>query len=297
MRLVTRADLDGLTAAVLITEMESIESIELVHPQDITDKKVTITKNDVLANLPYHPACGMWFDHHELTDSNEKPPASFKGGHALAPSAARIVFDYYKSPKLERFRELVDETDRLDAAMLTLGDIVNPQRWILLGYTIDSRTGLGAFRDYFMKLLHLIKEKPVEKILKEREVKALVDRVLHENAEYQKLIERTSRLDGNVVFTDLRGEPQPFPAGNRFLVYTLYPECNVSLRVHWGPGKQFVVAAIGHNILNRNCNTDVGQLCSRFGGGGHRGAGTTPLRAETADRDIAEIVRALKGAG
>ena len=120
MRLVTRADLDGLTSAVLITSMEEIESIELCHPQDITDKKVEITGNDILANLPYHPACGKWFDHHELTESNERPRDGFDGAYALAPSAARLVFDYYGSAEFERFRDLVDETDRLDSATLKL---------------------------------------------------------------------------------------------------------------------------------------------------------------------------------
>ena len=297
MRLVTRADLDGLTSAVLISSMEELDGIELCHPQDITDKRIEITSNDTLANLPYHPSCGRWFDHHELTESNEKPPESFDGRWGLAPSAARLVFEYYGEEKLARFSELVAETDRLDSATLNLSDIVNPQRYVLLGYTIDSRTGLGAFREYFMRLLDLLKEKSIEEILATPDVNEKVARVLSENAKYQKLVERTSRLDGNVVFTDLRNEPGPYPAGNRFLIYTLFPECNVSLRVHWGPERKFVVAAMGHNILNRNCQTNIGELCSRYGGGGHRGAGTTPLSPETADADIKEILGVLKANG
>jgi hypothetical protein len=146
---------------------------------------VAITKNDILANVPYHHECGKWFDHHELTDSNERPPSGFEGRHALAPSAARIVYDYYASPKLDKYRELIDETDRLDSAHLNLSDIVNPKGWILLGYTIDSRTGLGAFKEYFMQLLEWIKEKPIEEILGLPDVKSKIDRVLRENASYQ----------------------------------------------------------------------------------------------------------------
>jgi adenosylmethionine-8-amino-7-oxononanoate aminotransferase len=95
MRLVTRGDLDGLTCAVIITSCETIDEIMLVHPQDITDQRLAITSDDVLANLPYHPGCGKWFDHHLLTESNERPPAVFEGRYGLAPSAARVTFEYY----------------------------------------------------------------------------------------------------------------------------------------------------------------------------------------------------------
>src|SRR5437899_29547 len=157
MRLVTRGDMDGLTSAVIITLKEPVDEILLVHPQDITDKKVEIRGDDILANLPYHPNAGMWFDHHLLTDSNERPPANFKGRYRIAPSAARLVYEYYlekfpNDPQLLRLSKLVDETDRLDAAQLTPDDVNNPRDYILLGYTIDSRTGLGYFEGYFNKL-------------------------------------------------------------------------------------------------------------------------------------------------
>src|SRR5437763_4547477 len=150
MRLVTRGDLDGLTSAVIITMKEPIDEILLIHPQDITDKRIQITNNDVLANVPYHPEAGMWFDHHLLTDSNEKPPENFVGRYAVAPSAARLVYDYYlerdpNDTRLQSFATLVHETDRLDAAQLTPSDVEEPSGYILLGYTIDSRSGLGAF--------------------------------------------------------------------------------------------------------------------------------------------------------
>ena len=182
MRLVTRGDLDGLTSAVIITLKEPIDQIVLVHPQDITDKKVEIRSDDVLANVPYDPRCGMWFDHHLLTDSNEKPPANFKGRYRVAPSAARLVYEYYlekypNDPRLLRLATLVDETDRLDAAQLTPDDVQNPRGYILLGYTIDSRTGLGAFKDYFIKLMEWLKTMPIEKVMEQPEVKERVSMV------------------------------------------------------------------------------------------------------------------------
>jgi nanoRNase/pAp phosphatase (c-di-AMP/oligoRNAs hydrolase) len=301
MRLVTRGDLDGLTSAVIITMKESIDDILLVHPQDITDKAVEIRHDDILANVPYDPRCGMWFDHHLLTDSNEKPPEQFEGRYRVAPSAARLVFEYYldkypDDPDLLRFEALVDETDRLDAALLTPDDVENPRDYILLGYTIDSRTGLGGFEDYFLKLVDWLKTMSIREVLQQPEVKARVERIRSEQVEFKQLLSRNSFRLNNVVVTDLR-EIERLPAGNRFLVYSLFPEANVSLRVHWGPRHGSVVAAVGHSIFNRTCNTSVGELMSRYGGGGHRGAGTCVLPLEKAADAIDEILFELQANG
>ncbi len=298
MRLVTRADLDGLTSAVIITMKEPIDEILLVHPQDITDKRVEIRRDDILANLPYHPNAGKWFDHHLLTDSNEKPPAEFEGRHRVAPSAARLVYEYYleKDPALERFAKLVDETDRLDAAQLTPDDVESPRGYILLGYTIDSRTGLGNFEEYFRQLVAWLRTLSIEEVLQQPEVKRRVDRIRNEQEEFRSLLQRNSFQINNVVVTDLR-EIDRLPAGNRFLIYSLFPGANVSLRVHWGPLHQSVVAAVGHSIFNRTCKTSVGDLMSRYGGGGHRGAGTCILSIDKAAEAIDEILFELQANG
>lgn len=301
MRLVTRGDLDGLTSAVIITMKEPIEDILLVHPQDITDKRVRITGNDVLANVPYHPEAGMWFDHHLLTDSNERPPETFKGRYAVAPSAARLVYDYYleRDPDdegLKRLATLVHETDRLDSAQLTPTDVEDPRNYILLGYTIDSRSGLGAFSDYFKKLVDALKTMSIDEVLAMPEVADRVARLRRDLEEFKQLLQRNSFTLTNVVVTDLR-EIRQLPTGNRFLVYTLFPEQNVSLRVHWGPYHESVIAAVGHSIFNRTCNTSVGELMSRWGGGGHRGAGTCVLPLASAAEAIDEILFELQANG
>lgn len=301
MRLVTRGDLDGLTGAVIITMKEAVDEILLVHPQDITDKRVDIRSDDVLVNLPYDPRCGMWFDHHLLTDSNEKPPADYKGRHGLAPSAARLVYDYYveRDPDdaaLRRLSALVDETDRLDAALLTPDDVENPRDYILLGYTIDSRTGFGQFQDYFLKLVDALKTKSIQEVLAMPEVRERIERLRTDQSSFKQLLSRNSFQLNNVVVTDLR-EIEQLPAGNRFLVYTLFPDANVSLRVHWGPRHGSVIAAVGHSIFNRTCNTSVGELMSRYGGGGHRGAGTCVLPIDSAADAIDEILFELQANG
>jgi nanoRNase/pAp phosphatase (c-di-AMP/oligoRNAs hydrolase) len=301
MRLVTRGDMDGLTSAVIITLKEPVDEIVLIHPQDITDKKVEIRRDDILANVPYHPNAGLWFDHHLLTDSNEKPPADFKGRYRIAPSAARLVYEYYlekypNDPELLRLSKLVDETDRLDAAQLTPDDVNNPREYILLGYTIDSRTGLGYFEGYFNKLVQWLKRMTIEQVLQQPEVKERVDRIRREQEEFKRLLQRNSFQLKNVVVTDLR-EIDRLPAGNRFLVYTLFPETNVSLRVHWGPAHHSVIAAVGHSIFNRTCKTSVGDLMSRYGGGGHQGAGTCVLPLDKAADAIDEILFELQANG
>lgn len=301
MRLVTRGDLDGLTSAVVITLKEPVEDILLVHPQDITDKRVEIRSDDILANLPYDSRCGMWFDHHLLTESNEKPPEHFEGRYRIAPSAARLVYEYYTEkypddPQLDRLERLVDETDRLDAALLTPDDVENPRDYILLGYTIDSRTGLGGFDDYFRKLVDWLKTMSIQEVLAQPEVRERIERMRNESAEFKELLERNSFRLNNVVVTDLR-EIDRLPAGNRFLVYSLFPEANVSLRVHWGPRQNTVVAAVGHSIFNRTCKTSVGELMSRYGGGGHRGAGTCVLPLDHAADAIDEILFELQANG
>jgi nanoRNase/pAp phosphatase (c-di-AMP/oligoRNAs hydrolase) len=301
MRLVTRGDLDGLTSAVIITMKEPIDEIRLVHPQEITDKTVAIGPDDVLANVPYHPSCGMWFDHHLLTDSNEKPPAEFKGRYGLAPSAARLVYDYYRErdpndAALDRLETLVRETDRLDAAQLTPDDVESPRDYILLGYTIDSRTGLGDFNTYFLHLVDWLKTMSIAEVLEQPEVKERIERLRHDQQEFKRLLQRNSFTLNNVVVTDLR-EIERLPAGNRFLVYSLFPDANVSLRVHWGPSHNSVIAAVGHSIFNRTCNTSVGDLMSRYGGGGHRGAGTCVLPVDKAADAIDEILFELQANG
>lgn len=291
MRIVTRGDLDGLTSAVLLSEMEQIDDIALIHPQDVTDKKFVITKEDVLANLPYHPACGMWFDHHEHTI---KPPeGKYKGAYGLKPSVARVIYEYYGPEKLQKYSRLVEETDRFDSADLTREDVMDPTGVILLGFLIDPRTGMGGdYKGFFASLVGLLREKDIEAILSEPDILERVSVYRENNRKLHDFLLANSSIDDNVVITDYRNLSEA-PIGNRFLVYTAFPYCNVSVRIQWGPGRKFVAVNIGHSIFNRTCRTDVGQLCREYGGGGHRGAGACVLDPSTADLEIHEIIESL----
>jgi hypothetical protein len=209
-----------------------------------------------------------------------------------------MVYEYYlvAHPGIQKFERLLAETDRLDSAQLNLDDVLEPRDYILLGYTLDPRTGLGAYQDYFLKLMEWLKTRPIAEILATPEVQERVKRIREQDAQFREVTVQNSRLDGNVVFTDFRGLSS-IPVGNRFMVYTLFPQANISLRVHWGPSREHVAAAVGHSIFNRTSGTRVGELMSRFGGGGHRGAGTCLLRAATADAQIAEMIALMKKDG
>ena len=297
MRLVTRGDLDGLTCAVLLSVNEEIDSIALIHPQDISDGRAEIGPDDVIANLPYHPACALWFDHHLHTATANVPPEAFRGVFAQAPSAARLVYEYYGGEEaMPQFGELVYQTDRLDSAQLTPDDVLNPRGYIKLGFTIDGRTGLGTFERYFLHLVDLLKAgTPIEEVLEDPQVRRRCQIIDSENEHFCQALRTHSKVEGNVVFTDFR-DLDHTPVGNRFLVYALFPEVNVSARVHWGPNRSFPMLLLGHSIFRRTCKTNVGELAARYGGGGHRGAGSIPLLDEP-DQQIRMIVGELRANG
>ena len=298
MRLVTRGDLDGLTCALIVTGCEEIEEIELVHPQDITEKRLHVTEDDIIVNLPYAHGCGKWFDHHLLTEVGDQPPESFEGRYGISPSAARVVFEYYMCahPWIRKYEHLLAETDRLDSGHIDLDDVLDPKDYVLLGFTLDPRSGLGGYREYFFMLLEAMRTLPIAEVLALPAVQQRVALMRKKDAEFRETTLAKSRLDGNVVFTDFR-EVKPLPVGNRFIVYTLFPQANVSLRVHPSPGPEQVAVAMGHSIFNRTCRTNVGKLMAGFGGGGHKGAGTCLLLSSTADDEIAFMIETLQKNG
>lgn len=303
MRLVTRSDFDGLVCGVLLKEVEKIDEVVFAHPKDMQDGTVAITENDIITNLPYHPNCGMWFDHHASEGERIDLDMSFRGMFTVAPSAARVVYNYYNSPKLKKYEELLIEVDKSDAATLSMEDVVNPKGWILLSYVMDPRTGLGkqhnfkiSNRDLMMKMIDWIHTKSVEDILAIPDVKERVDVYFQDEREFEAIMRKTSKEDGNVIITDLRNEGE-VPTGNRFKIYAMFPKANIQLRIHYGKDKNTVVCALGHSIFNRTSKTHVGTLMAKYGGGGHKGAGTCQLKAADAEKQIKEIIETCKKDG
>jgi hypothetical protein len=273
--------------------VEQVREIRFAHPKDMQDGKVEATEDDIIINLPYVPGCGMWFDHHVSEDHKLDGIGEFKGLFKMAPSCARVIADYYQDERFAEFSEMLDACDRLDSATLSMEDITSPQGWILLGLTIDPRSGLGPeFRKYFRWLVEYVKELPIEKVLKHPEVKKRTDRVLTEKDLFKTLLEETAHIEDNVIITDLRGK-RDLPVGNRFLVYTMFPQGNVEVRLFNGHMGATVVAA-GHSIFNRTCNVSCGELLGKYGGGGHAGAGTCQLTPDVAEQSIIDIINTFK---
>ncbi|MFO7761985.1 MAG: exopolyphosphatase [Thermodesulfobacteriota bacterium] len=293
MRICTRGDLDGMTSSVLLTIVEEIDRIRFVHPKDVQDGLVTVTHKDILVNLPYAAGCGMWFDHHISEKEKSIELSEFKGRFEIAPSCARVIYNHYQHPAFESYNDLLRVTDKIDSARLTMDEVANPAGLVLLGYTLDPRTGLGDdFREYFCWLVGVIREIPLSKVLEFPEVKERCQRFLDEQENCQKWLGQICRLEDNVIITDMR-KAKKAPVGNRFLVYTLFPEGNVEIRIVRGLKKN-IVLIVGRSIFNKTCRVNIGKMLSRYGGGGHEGAGTCQLLPKHVNHALKEIINQLK---
>ena len=302
MRLVTRSDFDGLACAVLLKAANLIDEYKFAHPKDLQDGLVQVTQNDILANVPYVEGCGMWFDHH--SSENERiGNVEYRGLSKLSPSCARVIWEYFGghakfSPALDTMLEAVD---KVDSGRLSIEDIKNPVGWVLLGFVMDPRTGLGRYRDYrisnYQLMLDMIEycgTKTAEQVLAEPDVIERTERYFAQQKDFEDMIRRCARIEGKVIVLDLRNEQEIF-AGNRFTMYAMYPDCNVSIQVIWGLKQQNVVFTVGHSILNRSCTVDIGSLMLAYGGGGHLRVGTCQIPTEKADEALPVIIEALKG--
>jgi nanoRNase/pAp phosphatase (c-di-AMP/oligoRNAs hydrolase) len=302
-RLVTRSDFDGLVSAVLLRHLDMIDEITFVHPKDVQDGAVEVTDRDILTNLPYAPGAHLVFDHHHsetLRNTGDAP------NHVIdpdAPSAARVIFDYFGGA--ERFAglsaDLMGAVDQADSAAYELDDILAPKGWTLLNFLMDSRTGLGRFREFrisnyqlMMQLIDAcIDHQDVADILALPDVAERADLYHACSAMFVEQLHRVSHTDGDVVIVDLR-EEETIHAGNRFMVYALYPQARVSVHIIWGRQKLNTVLACGKSILDRTSPVDIGAVMLRYGGGGHLAAGTCQVPHEDSARVLAEIIEALK---
>lgn len=303
-RLVTRVDFDGLVCAVLLRHLDLIDDIKFVHPKDMQDGAIAIGPGDITTNLPYVEGVHLAFDHH----LSETLRVGQRDNHIInpeAPSAARVVFEYYGGA--ERFppawAEMMAAVDQADSARYALGDIINPDGWTLLNYVMDARTGLGRFRDFrisnyqlMMNLIDYCRNHTIDDILTLPDVKERTDIYFGHQVQFKEQIRRCARVYRNLVVLDLRGEETIY-AGNRFMIYALYPDTNISIHVLWGVKKQNTVFAIGKSILNRTARTNVGELCLRYNGGGHANAGTCQIETPNAERVLADLIARINADG
>jgi len=309
-RLITRSDMDGLVCAVLLKELGLIDDITFAHPKDMQDGIIEVGPDDITTNLPYVEGVHLCFDHHaseiDRVGDNPTPP-----NHVInpeAPSAARVVFEYFEgrnNPKLKNISEdMMAAVDKADSAAFSRDDILDPEGWELLSFIMDARTGLGRFRDFgisnyqlMMKLIDYCREhQSIEKILEMPDVRERAELYREHKNKCREQIERNAHLHGNLVTLDLRRE-EIIWAGNRFLIYALFPQCNISMHIIWGKNKQNTVLAVGKSILNRTSKTNIGKLMLSYGGGGHEAAGTCQIDNLKAERAIEDIINQINKDG
>jgi nanoRNase/pAp phosphatase (c-di-AMP/oligoRNAs hydrolase) len=303
-RLVTRSDFDGLVCAVLLKHLDMIDDIKFVHPKDMQDGVIEITDHDITTNLPYVDGVHIAFDHH----LSEGLRVHDKGNHVLdadAPSAARVVYNYYggKAEFGEAFEDMMTAVDQADSAHFSRSDILQPTGWPLLNFIMDARTGLGRFREFsvsnyqlMMDLIDYCRDHKIDQILNLPDVKERVDLYFEHEEKFKDQLRRCTKIHKNLLVIDLRDEETIF-VGNRFMPYALFPEQNISIHVLWGVKKQNTVFAIGKSILNRSSKTNVGALALTYNGGGHEAAGTCQVENDKSASVLKELIEKITADG
>ncbi len=303
MRLVTRSDFDGLVCAMILKEIKLIDEISFVHPKDVQDGKIELSKEDITTNLPYDPRVGLCFDHHESELSRNSDAVS-DGKWIIekdAKSAARVVYNYYKDKDYDLSRitdEIMEAVDKGDSADFAKGEVLKPSGWVLLNFMMDARTGLGRFHDFrisnydlMMELIDYCLDHSIDEVLAHPDVKERVDMYFDQQEKFQSQLERISKINGRCVVIDLRNEDVIY-TGNRFFVYALYPEAYFSIHVAWGFKKQNTAVMIGKSIFTDSEDVDknIGDICLKYGGGGHKNAGTCQIDNDKVDEVLPDIL-------
>lgn len=300
MRLVTRSDFDGLACGTLLLEAGIIDSWKFVHPKDLQDGLIPIDENDCLANVPFVEGCGLWFDHHSSEFERQQLEGKYKGESRITPSCARIIYEYYGGKeRFAHFDEMMEAVDKVDSGNLTLDEIQNPTGWILVGFLMDPRTGLGRWHDFAIpnyKLMEILMEDirtmSTEEILALPDVQERIKVYEEQTENFKKMVEAHTRVEGKVIISDLRGV-DPIYSGNRFMIYSMYPEQNISIWIVNGKGGKGCSCAVGYSILNKTSNIDVGSLMLKYGGGGHKAVGTCQFSDETMEEKVPQLIEEL----
>lgn len=300
MRLVTRSDFDGLACGALLKEVGVIDHWKFAHPKDLQDGLVEITEDDCLANVPYVEGCGLWFDHHSSEFERLQLEGKYKGESRIAPSCARIVYEYYGGEeRFPQFHDMMIAVDKVDSGNLTIDEIQNPTGWILVGFLMDPRTGLGRWRNFTIPNYKLM-ENLIDacRTMTTAEILALPDvveriQVYNEQTDrFKEMVQKHTRVEKDVIISDLRGV-DPIYSGNRFMIYSMYPEQNISAWIVNGKGGEGCSVAVGYSVLNRTSNVNVGKLMLKYGGGGHKAVGTCQFSSEDMETKVPQLLEEL----
>ena len=300
MRLVTRSDFDGLACGALLLAAGVVDHWTFAHPKDLQDGLVEIDENDCLANVPYVPGCGMWFDHHSSEHERLALEGKYKGESRITPSCARIIYEYYGGKEtFPNFDDMMVAVDKVDSGDLTYDEIMNPQGWILVGFLMDPRTGLGRWRQFTVsnyqlmeKLMIACRDMTTDQILAMPDVKERIEVYNEQTAKFKEMVKEHTHTEGKVIITDLRGV-EPIYTGNRFMIYSMYPEQNISAWIVSGRGGKGCSAAVGYSIINKTCEVNVGSLMLKYNGGGHEKVGTCQFTDDNMGTELPKMLDEL----
>ncbi len=300
MRLITRSDFDGLVCGALLKEAGIIDHWKFAHPKDLQDDLVEINEDDCLANVPFVEGCGLWFDHHSSEFERNQLEGKYKGESRITPSCARIIYEYYGGEeRFSHFNEMLAAVDKVDSGNLTIDEIQNPEGWILVGFLMDPRTGLGRWRNFTIsnyqlmeKLIDACRTMSTDEILNLSDVQERIEIYFEQTARFKDMVSKYTRTDGDVIISDLRGV-DPIYTGNRFLIYSMYPEQNISAWIVSGKGGLGCSVAVGYSVLNRTSDIDVGSLMLKYGGGGHKAVGTCQFKDEEIEDKLPKLLDEL----
>ena len=300
MRLITRSDFDGLACGALLKEAGIIDSWKFAHPKYLQDGLVEVNENDCLANVPFVEGCGLWFDHHSSEHERLQLEGKYKGESRITPSCARIIYEYYGGrERFPQFDDMMEAVDKVDSGSLTIDEVQHPTGWILIGFLMDPRTGLGRWRNFTIsnyqlmeQLIDACRTMSTQEILQLPDVQERIDTYFEQTEKFMEMVKAHTVTDGKLLISDLRGV-DPIYSGNRFMIYSMYPEQNISAWIVSGRGGKGCSAAVGYSVLNRTATLDVGSLMLKYNGGGHKKVGTCQFSEENMDAELPKLLKEL----
>ena len=303
-RLITRPDFGGVVSGALLLDREMVDDVVFASPNDMQAGRVPVSDKDITANLPYNESVLLCFDHH-LSETERVGERDNLVIDPESPSSARVIYNHFGGregfPMIPA--DLMKAVDQADSANYTEDDILAPTGWTLINFVTDPRTGLSRFGHFQISndqlmidlMTYCRRHEPAEIL----EIPDVEDRVhlFQEHGEYAELqIRGNGSIDGKTVLVDLREEEKIY-ACNRFMVYALFPECNLSIFANPLEGEDRVEIAMGKSILDRSSDANVGLLMLEYGGGGHEAVGTCRVPRAEADGVIASLLEKVVATG
>ena len=299
-RLITRAEFDGIVCGAIFKRLGLVDDILFAHPKEVQDKLITVGPQDILANLPFAEGAHMVFSH-RARRSNTDAHRNYITD-VTAPSSTRVVYQHYSGDaRLSGLPTgLLEAVDNVNSGKLSRDDISDPKGWILLGFLLDARTGMGRFKlnqpytETLYETIDMLNVKGLDAILTSPNIAQMAALYREHQPLAKQQIEQCVRLHDNVLVLNLLDQKLAYTV-NRFMMYMMYPQCNLSIHVLRGTKSGSVILACGRSVFNRTGERSIGKVLAEFGGGGHHSAGTCQVPIVDCDAVLARLIEYFRG--